>query len=101
MPSITTPMPDGPGFPREPPSTYAVRADIRSLLLFPQNALPGSVQSSAKAGSREIYCSGHRLCKKLWKNPKLEFLGSNHWLQAVLRFTEFTAVDFRCTKKRR
>ena len=28
QPLITTPMPDGPGFPRHPPSTYATSSDI-------------------------------------------------------------------------
>src|SRR5208282_2374800 len=33
-PSITTPIPDGPGFPNEPPSTWATRSDIALVSLI-------------------------------------------------------------------
>jgi hypothetical protein len=32
QPEITTPMPDGPGFPRQPPSTNATSSDLTSIL---------------------------------------------------------------------
>src|SRR5690349_21277390 len=38
QPSIITPIPDGPGLPRQPPSTYATRSDIETSR-YQQDAL--------------------------------------------------------------
>src|SRR5947209_13489555 len=44
QPSIITPIPDGPGFPREPPSTYATRSDIFGLLLDAGTTMRDQIQ---------------------------------------------------------
>src|SRR5207237_228492 len=48
-PSITTPIPEGPGFPREPPSIYATRVNIR--LRFSHHASESFLTSRCLLGS--------------------------------------------------
>src|SRR5271166_2749065 len=49
-PSITTPIPDGPGFPKEPPSTWATKSDIP--VSFDQPCLTNFPTSRCLSGSQ-------------------------------------------------
>src|SRR5260370_779174 len=79
--SMTTPMPDGPGLPSEPPSTYATKTDIPQ----PQStSLPTCVSGGHWVKKiqllRNIACNGGVtiLCKILCKTrPELTAVSPN------------------------
>src|SRR5438034_8676721 len=93
-PSITTPIPDGPGFPREPPSIYATRVDIRPR--FPHHASERFLASRCLLGSfpRGSHCG--TFCGKSVPNI---FLSRNLHGFNQLRDPQFTTNELTLHRK--